>query len=117
MKKIYFISALICLFMLTGCTKNYKTVEDYSKAMDTVKSKNTSYTIEAKQNIGNTEFYYKSFIKGEKWKTELSMNGGSSYMTTTLYDGVDLLSYSQGSPYAMINPVMDVIKKKILIQK
>lgn len=110
MKKIYFISALACIFMLTGCTKNYKTVEEYSNAMQTVKNGISSYTIEARQNVGNIELYYRSFIKGDKWKTETSMNGGSSYMSTTQYDGVDLLTYSQGSPYAMINPAMDMIK-------
>ena len=110
MKKIYFISALACLLVLTGCTKNYKTVDEYSNAMKIVKDGNSSYTIEAKQNIGNIELYYKSYIKGDKWKTETSMNGGSSYMSTTQYDGVDLLTYSQGSPYAMINPAMDMIK-------
>lgn len=110
MKKIYFISALACLLVLTGCTKNYKTVDEYSNAMKIVKDGNSSYTIEAKQNIGNIELYYKSYIKGDKWKTETSMNGGRSYMFTTQYDGVDLLTYSQGSPYATINPAMDMIK-------
>ena len=110
MKKIYIISVLFCIFILTGCTKNYKTVGEYSDAMQAIKNGNSSYTIEAKQNVGDINFYYRSFIKGDKWKTETSMNGGASYMSTTQYDGTDLLTFTQGSPYAMINPVMDMIK-------
>ena len=110
MKKSYFIFALSCIFMLTGCSKNYKTVDEYSDAMNAIKESNSSYTIEAKQTMGSIEVYYRSFIKGNQWKTETSMNGGNSYMSTTQYDGTDLLTFAPGSAYAMINPAMDIIK-------
>lgn len=112
MKKIYFILAISSMLLLTGCTKNYKSVNEYATAMETIKKAQTSYTIEAKQKVGTIEFYYKSYIKGDKWKTETSMNGGSSIMSTTLYDGEELLTYAEGSPYAMKNPAMDMINEE-----
>ena len=101
---------LASVVMLSGCTKTYKTIDEYESAMKDVSAKIPAYTIEAKQNVDGTELYYKTYLKGEKWKSEFSMNGGSSYMAAILYDGTDLLSYSQGSPYALKNPMLDMLK-------
>lgn len=109
MKKVLLLTIVSCMFLFTACTKNYKTVAEYETAMKTVASKQTDYTIEAKQTVGTVELYYKSYITKDKWKVELSMNGGSSYLSTILYDGNDLMTYSAGSSYAMINPMMDSI--------
>jgi outer membrane lipoprotein-sorting protein len=111
MKKILFISALMCSFVLTGCSKNYKSVDEYSEAMKAVRDANVSYTIEAKQKTGTVELYIRTFIKGDKWKAETSMNGGLSYTNTTLYDGKDLLVYSAGSPFAVTSPDIDMSGK------
>ena len=101
---------LASVVMLSGCTKTYKTIDEYESAMKDVSAKIPAYTIEAKQNVDGTELYYKTYLKGEKGKSEFSMNGGSSYMAAILYDGTDLLSYSQGSPYALKNPMLDMLK-------
>ena len=101
---------LASVVMLSGCTKTYKTIDEYESAMKDVSAKIPAYTIEAKQNVDGTELYYKTYLKGEKWKSEFSMNGGSSYVGAVLYDGTDLLSYSQGSPYALKNPMLDMLK-------
>lgn len=106
---LLFVSAVI----FSGCTKTYKTVEDYDTAMKTVRSKIPAYTIEAKHELQGASLYYKSYVKGNKWKTEMSLNGGNSYLSTILYDGTDLLSYTLGSPYAMKNPAIDVMGKEM----
>ncbi len=111
MKKLGMMVFLLAgVVMLSGCTKTYKTVDEYETAIKEVTAKIPAYTIEAKQNVNGAELYYKTFVKGDKWKSEISMNGGSSYMAAILYDGTDLLSYSQGSPYALKNPMLDMLK-------
>ena len=111
MKKLGMMVFLLAgVVMLSGCTKTYKTVDEYETAIKAVTAKIPAYTIEAKQNVNGAELYYKTFVKGDKWKSEISMNGGSSYMAAILYDGTDLLSYSQGSPYALKNPMLDMLK-------
>ncbi len=110
MKKLLCLSLLFSICLFTGCTKNYKTVAEYETAMKSVLEQNKSLTFEATQNVGLIEMYYKTQIKGKKWKTETSMNKGVSYATTVLYDGNELLAYSQGSPYAVINPMLDMLE-------
>lgn len=112
MKKIFCLCALISMCLLTGCTKNYKTVSEYNAAMKKVRASIPAYTIEVKQSIPMLELYYRSFHKGDKWKTETSMNSGNSYAMTTLYDGIDLLTYSAGSPFALSNPMMEILSKE-----
>lgn len=110
MKKLLCLSVLASICLLTGCTKNYKTVGEYEDAMKTVRDSHQSYTMEVKQDIASLNMYYKTFVKDNKWKTEISMNGGTSYASGMLYDGSELLQYSQGSPYAVINPASDMLK-------
>ena len=111
MKKINLAALLILsTFLISGCTKNYATVSEYSNAMNIIKNKNTSYVIEAKQSINNSDIYYRTYVKGDKWKTEGSLNGGNSYGETILYDGIDLLTYTAGSKYAIVNPMMEVYR-------
>lgn len=109
MKKFLLLTIVVSMFLFTACTKNYKTVGEYETAMKTIVSKHTDCTIEAKQSIGTAELYYKSYITKDKWKVDISMNGGGSYLSTILYDGKDLMTYSAGSPYAMVNPMLDSI--------
>lgn len=112
MKKFFMLSALLSIFILTGCVKNYKTVEEYSDAMNVIRKGNSSYTIEAIQKSGTIELYNKSSFKGNKWKNEVSTNKGSSYMQTVLWNGKELLSYNTGSPYALINPINDMLENE-----
>lgn len=110
MKKVLSLCLLLSTCLLVGCTKNYKTVEEYETAMKEVKKANSNYTMEVRQELGSIGMTYKTHIKGDKWKTETSINGGASYYSTTLYDGNELLQYSQGSPYATINPASSMLK-------
>ncbi len=98
--------------MLSGCTKTYKTVDEYESAMKSVFAKIPAYTIEVKQNVNGRDLYYRTYLKGDKWKTEASIDGGNSYTATILYDGADLVAYPQGSPYAVKNPMIEMIKNK-----
>ena len=107
MKKIPCLIAILSFFLLTGCTKNYKSVTEYESAIKAIKK--PSLTIEASQKLGTVELYYKTQAKNDKWKTQTSMNNGNSYMTTVLYDGEEILTYSQGSPYAIKNPFMETL--------
>ena len=107
MKKVFLVFG--ALVLLTGCNKNYKTVDEYNTAMDAVKSKVPAYTAEATQEVYGADLYYRTYIKGDKWKLEASMNGGKSYMTTVLYDGSDLWTYSAHSVYAVKNPAVEML--------
>lgn len=51
---------IISTFIVTGCTKNYKTVEDYNTDLELVKKNNSNLTIEAKQHFNNIELYYRA---------------------------------------------------------
>ena len=109
MKRISLMLLVPLLFMLTGCTKKYKTFNEYYDAMKKLKSANNSYIIETKQSAGNNEVYYRTYVKGLKWKTESSLNGGNSYADTILYDGTDVLTYTPGSPDAIVNPFVEIL--------
>lgn len=111
-------SVVVCVIasvlLLTGCgIKKYKTVEDYKKAMFAVQNLQRGFTYEVSAEMSgevNSNLYYKTIVKDNKWKTGLSMNGGSSYYNGMIYDGKDLIQYSAKSPYAMKNPAMDIMK-------
>ena len=47
MKKILLSLLIISVCLFTGCTKNYKTVSEYSDAMSAIKNKLGDYTIDA----------------------------------------------------------------------
>lgn len=101
-KKIFILTALLSLFMLTGCTKNYKTVDEYSQAMKEVQSK-TSYTLTINQQVGTTSTSYISKIKGNKWKLSMSLDGKNS-LKDIIYDGTEILQYTPNSKFATIIP-------------
>ena len=61
--------ALMCVFLLTGCTKNYNSVTEYANAMAKVKA-GKSYTIEMKLDVNNKISHVKSFVKNDKWACE-----------------------------------------------
>ena len=82
--------------------------------MQQVKSTyNGNYTIDAviqsKEPGKITEGYYRTNIKNNKWKLEASDDEGTTFNSTMLYDGKEILIYSPDSPYAMINPISMVL--------
>ncbi len=127
MKKFYLLSLVIALFLTAGCTKNYKTVDEYIEAMQQVKAGyNNTYTIDAvvdiKEPRKNTNGYYRSYVKNNKWKIEMSEDEGATFPSAMLYDGKEILIYSDDSPYAMVNPISmvlemekDPVKKEMMV--
>lgn len=108
MQKLIYICAAALL--LSGCTRNYKTVDEYETAMENVRNSHESYTIEMKQSLPIAEFYYKIYIKGDKWKTEVSMNGGKSFINSSLYNGKTLVDFADGSEYAVESPMFEALR-------
>lgn len=106
------ILVILSLCFLTGCTKNYQTVADYSADMTQVRNKLGDYTIEANMVSGSRDMYYKSHIKGDLWKTEESGDNGQSYKNTMLYDGREVYTYSQEQPIAVSIPIKQMIAKQ-----
>jgi outer membrane lipoprotein-sorting protein len=102
MKKLL-LSISLVLF-LTGCTKNYNSVDEYQAEMEKVKTANKSYTIEAKFSTYEGNGYFRSKFKGDKWKSELSMNDGLRYLETTIFDGKEILKYKLDSKIAVTIP-------------
>ena len=95
MKKKLIILLLSGVFLLSGCAKKYNTISEYSEDMAKVRKGHGDYTIEAVILKDGQNLYYKSYIKNNKWKTELSLDNGSSYTGDgTLYDGNEVYSYS-----------------------
>lgn len=111
MKKFCFVFILACMFMLTGCTKNYKTVSEYSADMTKVRQRLGDYTIEAVVTSRDADVYCKSRIKNNLWKTEVSHNGGKTYIEGILYDGSRLYSYSNQENIAMEIPLRQMFAK------
>lgn len=114
MKKKFLCALLLLpLCLLTGCTKNYKTVSDYSADMLKVREKLGDYTIEADTSSGGQYMYLKSMIKGNLWKTEMSNDGGKSYANAMLYDGKEIYTYSKIQPIAVSIPLKQMIAKQV----
>lgn len=114
LKKFYVLSFIIALFFTAGCTKNYKTVDEYIDAMQQQKAKyNNMYTIDAtvqsKEPGKITEGYYRTNIKNGKWKLDSSEDEGETFSSTMLFDGKEVLIYSADSPYAMVSPISMMI--------
>jgi hypothetical protein len=100
---------LLPLCLLTGCTKNYKTVSEYSAAMSEVRNNLGDYTIEADLLSGNKNLYVKSLCKNDLWKAETSNDNGKTYVNTLLYDGKEIYTYAKGQPIAVSIPFKKMI--------
>lgn len=112
MKKNFLCLIILCLCLVTGCTKNYKTVQEYSDEMTALRKQLGDYTIEAVITTDDAETYVKSYIKDPKWKTETSKNNGKSYQDGILYDGKEVYSYSKKENLAMAIPFKQMIAKE-----
>ena len=94
MKKHLLIISVVLLVISTICyLLKYTNVADYSTAMQKVREKNSTYTIEAIKKTRyfqkrEEESYVKVSIKGKKWLAEYSEDGGKTFEgTKELYDG------------------------------
>lgn len=112
MRKLFFLSmltsvALASVCLLPGCADDYKMLKEYENAMKQIKESYKTCALEIKyENFGVS--YFKVIMKDNKWKEEKFTEGDNSYTEGVLYDGKELLKYSPGIPYAMINPVFDL---------
>ncbi len=111
MKKLMILTVLIgvsCLF--TGCLKIYKEVSEYVEDMNLVQKETPSYSAEVKRNItiNNTEeITYKTYKKGDKWKTEQYKRGGGEVYNILIFDGEEVYSYAPGSKFAVSIPKLN----------
>ena len=102
---------LLSVCFLTGCTKHYNSVLEYSADMEKVRNKIGDYTIEATMTGNNVNNYYKSVIKGEKWRVEESRDNGNTYNSVLLYDGKKIYAYSKNENYAIEMPIKELLKQ------
>ena len=112
MKKFALSALLIGVFMFTGCTKNYKTFEEYSDAMEEVRDKLGDYTVETVISTPEADINCRTYKKGEKWKTETSKNNGKTYSDGILYDGKEVYSFSTVNKMAMSIPFKQMLSKE-----
>lgn len=112
MKKNFLWLIILCMCIVTGCAKNYKTVQEYADEMSALRKQLGDYTIEAVITTEDAETYVKSYIKDPRWKTETSKNNGKSYQDGILYDGKEVYSYSKKENLAMAIPFKQMIEKK-----
>lgn len=113
MKKSLIIMLVACICLATGCTKNYKSVSEYADAMAQVRKNLRYYTIETVISNNSTDSYFRSYIKGDKWKTETSQNSGKTYDGNgVLYDGVEVYSYSSEQHMAVSIPFGKMLEKQ-----
>ena len=104
-----FISLFVIAFtacLLCGCTKNYKSVDEYAAEMAKVRGSYPAYTIDMSMVENGTNTKIKTYTKGNKWKADTSVSGlgGSS---TMLYDGKDVVVYTSLSKEALITPIRE----------
>ena len=111
MKKSLLFTLILCTCLFTGCTKNYKTVDEYSTAMKEVRNQLGDYTIEAKIMTDDGDVDCISYKKGDKWKTETSKNNGRVFNDGILYDGKEVYSYSKKHKMAMSIPFKQMLQK------
>lgn len=103
MKKVsLFIMLMLSAILMSGCTQNYETVNEYRHALD-MKMKHPSYIIDVKQNKNGKETYYRTYIMDEKWRTDKLSDDGNSYEETYIYDGIDSLIHKAKSDFALLN--------------
>lgn len=110
MKKIVLLLSLTVIF--SGCTKQYSSIDKYNEDMQTVRNSFPAYTLEVSQTIPNYNLKYKSYVKDDKWVTEVSKDNGVSNFVTLVSSGKDLCYYSKDSEFAILLPV-----EKLLIDK
>lgn len=119
MKKISLLLVLACSLFMSGCTDNavkYNSFDEYSNAMKEVRAKYNSYTIEAKIDgkLDLLKGEYKLYLKKNKWKEEISSEFSKSQdmgISTTLYNGSELLTYSDDSDSALVDPSLSMVKE------
>ena len=108
-KHIWLLLISVCL--LTGCTKQYSSVSEYSTDMNKVRNKLGDYTIEATISSNDVNGYYKSFIKNNKWRAEGSKDNGNTYNTVILYDGNKVYAYEKNKNIAIDMPIKEMLKQ------
>ena len=110
MKKIVLLLSLTIIF--SGCTKQYSSIDKYKEDMQAVRNGFPAYTLEVSQTIPKYDLKYKSYVKDDKWVTEVSKDNGISNFVTLVSSGKDLCYYSKNSDFAILLPV-----EKLLIDK
>ncbi len=108
-KSIWLLLLLVCF--LTGCSKHYNSITEYSEDMTKVRNKLGDYTIEASISSNDVNGYYKSVIKGNKWRVEESKDNGSTYNSVILYDGNKIYAYSKNQNIAIEMPIKEMLKQ------
>ena len=112
MKKIL-LSLCAVTMLLSGCSKKYNSVSEYTAAMQTVKNAANCYTIEFQQD--NSKYKTKSYICKNKWKVEMSATNGEPYANKTLmFDGTDYTIQTYGSNFAVVIPQGDPEEMELL---
>ena len=102
MKKFMILGLLSSTILLAGCTKKYDSVENYAEAMKAVQQSHKSIKMEVQSLSWMADSYAKSFFKDNKWRADQSMNGGRTYFRTVLYDGTDIVSYTNNTKFATL---------------
>ena len=117
MKKRNMILTLFAVSLLCGCTKNYKTVDEYYSQMKKISSANSSYTLDLKTTQENKTVNTKVYSKSGKWKSVADLGVSNISKIYYLYDGEKILSYDDNSKIAIEVPINKLQDNQSLKEK
>ena len=106
MKKLLLCFALVGL-LLTGCTKNYESVDDYVKEMKEKRAKYEVFFFEANKADVNGNTFSRNMFEGNKFRTDLSDDAGYTYKSSVLYDGKDVYEFVEADKTAVVTSGVD----------
>lgn len=106
MKKLLLACGLFC-FLLTGCTKNYESMDSYIKDMKANKAKYNVFFFEANQETVEGNLYSRNIFEGEKFRTDYSDDAGYTYKSSIWYDGKDVYEHVEGEETALVTNDVD----------
>ncbi len=102
MKKGVLLALILSIFLFTGC-KRYDSIVEYVQAMQEVRTKLNSYTLEVDVSTNGTDEHYIAYIKHSKWKTE-KIDNNKAYIDGILFDGKEVWTYSNSKSSAVQVP-------------
>lgn len=94
--------------MLTGCTKNYDSVDKYVKDMKANRAKYNIFYFEANKATVEGNLYSRTMFQGDVFRTDYSNDNGMTYTSSMLYDGKDVYDYVEGEDSTSVTCDIDL---------
>lgn len=106
MKKLLLCFGILSI-LLTGCTKNYNSMEKYVADMKATRAKYDAFFFEANKATVEGNVYSRNMLVCDKYRTDLSDDDGYTYTSSVMYDGKDLYNYVEGQDTVQVTSGVD----------